>query len=69
MASLVGFVLIQFMKHSGMDNSPRWDKRHVTGLPYTMDNIDFSVYASREMYYLSLIAEELSDTDKVFFLV
>ncbi|KAH3761998.1 FAD-dependent oxidoreductase [Pelomyxa schiedti] len=49
---------------SGMDNSPRWDYQNAFGIPYTMDNIDFSCFAAQEMNYLSLIALELNDTDK-----
>lgn len=48
---------------SGMDNSPRFDKRKY------MDAVDFNCFVANEWYYLEKIAEVLGKTeDEAFFL-
>ncbi|NIK69003.1 trehalase family glycosidase [Paenibacillus sp. BK720] len=43
---------------SGMDNSPRFDEA------VQLDAVDFSSYAAADMKYMSLIAEELGDSER-----
>lgn len=43
---------------SGMDNSPRFDEAA------QLDAVDFSSYAAADMTYMSLIAEELGDSER-----